>query len=277
EAGVRAGEEAEHVHRMRVATRRLRAAERVFRPALSGRSVDETLDRARDDLRALAARLGAVRDRDVLIAGLRADAERCPEDAPAVERLIDDQLAARRAAHDELLAALDAGALEFLGGPFRAALADPSAPGGPPRERVRRRAPALVAERLRRLRRRGRRLRFATGAELHRLRIGAKRLRYTAELFQPAFPELEETIALATDLQDVLGRLHDDEVAVDALLGDLERVAGDPARAADGAALARLVARRRARRDETIERLQIIWRRLPSARGLRERLEGAGK
>jgi CHAD domain-containing protein len=279
ESGVRphALDAPEHVHRMRVATRRLRAAERVFRPALSGRGLDQTLDRARDDLRALAARLGAVRDRDVLIAGLRADAERCAEDAPAVERLIDDQLAERLAANGELVAALDAGALEFLDGPFRAALADPPAPGGPPRERVRRRAPALVAERLRRLRRRGRRLRFATSAELHRLRIGAKRLRYTAELFQPAFPELEETIALATDLQDLLGRLHDDEVAVDALLGDLERVVGDPARAADGAALARLVARRRARREETLEHLQITWRRLPSARGLRERLEGASK
>jgi CHAD domain-containing protein len=277
EAGVRAGEDPEQVHRMRVATRRLRATERVFRPSLVGRGLAEPLDRARADLRALAAALGAVRDRDVLIAGLRADAELCPDDAPAIERLIDDHLAARRVAQDALVAALDAGALTFLAGPFRAAVEDPTAPGGPPRERVRRRAPELVAERLRRLRRRGRRLQFPTGAELHQLRIAAKRLRYTAELFQPAFPELEQTIQLATELQDILGALHDDDVALEALLGDLARIAVAPGRAGDSAALARLIARRHGRRDETLERLQITWRRIPSPGGLRGRLEGADR
>jgi len=277
EAGARGGEDPEAVHRMRVATRRLRAAERVFRPALAGRGLDEALERARAELRALAAALGAVRDLDVLIAGLRADVEAGPDDRPAIERLIADHAAERGTAHGQLVGALDDEALAFLGGPLRAALADPAAPGAPPRERVRRRAPGLVAGRLRRLRRRGRRGRFPTSAELHRLRIAAKRLRYTAELFEPAFPDLDETIALATELQDVLGALHDDDVAVAALLGDLERVALDPARAADGAAIGRLIARRLGRRDGLLERLQILWRRLPSASELRERLEGAGR
>src|SRR5436190_85235 len=206
-------EEPERIHKLRVATRRLRATERLFRPMLSG--LDEALDRAREELRALGSRLGAVRDRDVLIAGLRADAEHWGDDAAAIGRLIESQLAARRVALDELTAALDSGGLAFLDGPFRAALTGQIAPGGPPRERVRRRAPELVAERLRRLRRRGRRLQFPTADELHRLRIAAKRLRYTAELFQSAFPDLEETVAQATDLQDALGQLRDDEAAVD--------------------------------------------------------------
>jgi CHAD domain-containing protein len=276
EAGVRAGDDPEHVHRMRVATRRLRAAARIFRPALAERGLGEMLDRARDDLRALAAALGAVRDQDVLIAGLSADAAARPADAAAIERLIGDHLAARQGVHEALVATLDGGALGFLDGPFRAMLAEPAARGGPPRERVRRRAPDLVADRLRQLRRRGRRLHVATGEQLHRLRIAAKRLRYTAEPFEPAFPPLAETIALATELQDVLGAVHDDEIAIAALLRDLERVAEDPRRPGDGAAIARSIAERHARRDQLIERLQILWRRLPSASGLRERLEGTG-
>ena len=60
---------------MRVATRRMRAAWRVFGDAYRpGRT-----RRYRRDLRDVAARLGAVRDLDVLIEGLRAYQATVPE------------------------------------------------------------------------------------------------------------------------------------------------------------------------------------------------------
>ena len=68
EAGTRAGEDIEQLHKMRVATRRMRSMWRVFdgayRPRVQERYVRE--------LRVVAAQLGAVRDLDVLIEGLDA-------------------------------------------------------------------------------------------------------------------------------------------------------------------------------------------------------------
>ncbi|MGZ8514563.1 MAG: CHAD domain-containing protein, partial [Candidatus Limnocylindrales bacterium] len=63
EAGVRTGHDLEDVHAMRVATRRQRAAWRVFAAAFRGRRTR----RYRNGLREIAGRLGAVRDLDVLI------------------------------------------------------------------------------------------------------------------------------------------------------------------------------------------------------------------
>ena len=63
EAGVRTGHDLEDVHAMRVATRRQRAAWRVFGAAFR----DSRTQRYRKGLREIAGRLGAVRDLDVLI------------------------------------------------------------------------------------------------------------------------------------------------------------------------------------------------------------------
>ncbi len=66
EAGARSGADAEELHNMRVATRRMRAAWRVFDGAFkSGKT-----KKMRRHLETIADRLGAVRDLDVLIEGL---------------------------------------------------------------------------------------------------------------------------------------------------------------------------------------------------------------
>ncbi|MBA2300162.1 MAG: CHAD domain-containing protein, partial [Chloroflexi bacterium] len=94
EPGVRAGIEAEAVHKMRVATRRQRAAWRVFGEAFrNGRT-----KRYRDGLRDTARRLGAVRDIDVQLEA--ADAYRA--DMPVAEqRALEPLLAAWRAHRDD--------------------------------------------------------------------------------------------------------------------------------------------------------------------------------
>ena len=75
EAGTRDGEDIEDLHRMRVATRRMRAAWLVFdgayRPRIARRYVRE--------LRGVARALGDVRDLDVLLKGLDAYSDSLPE------------------------------------------------------------------------------------------------------------------------------------------------------------------------------------------------------
>jgi CHAD domain-containing protein len=54
---------------------------------------------------------------------------------------------------------------------------------------------------------------------LHSLRIAMKNLRYTTELFQPIYPQLETSITTMKKFQDDLGEIHD----YDVWLEDLDR------------------------------------------------------
>ena len=85
EAGTRSGEQIEDLHGMRVATRRMRAAWRVFGDGFRpGRTSS-----LRDRLRVVAGRLGAVRDLDVLLeAAATHQAGLPPADAAAFEPLV---------------------------------------------------------------------------------------------------------------------------------------------------------------------------------------------
>src|SRR5262245_9037375 len=103
ETGARAGQ-IEPVHQLRVATRRLRATLRLFRPVLPVTLVR----RGRDDLAWAADAIGGVRDLDVLAelttacaAGLDADSRRAL--GPLSPALQDH----RMAAHAALVVALD--------------------------------------------------------------------------------------------------------------------------------------------------------------------------
>ena len=89
EPGTRDGTDLEELHAMRVATRRQRAAWRVFGDAFRA---DRT-KRHRRHLREVAARLGAVRDLDVLLEA--ADAYRA-ELSPTEQRALEPLLAAWR-------------------------------------------------------------------------------------------------------------------------------------------------------------------------------------
>src|SRR6185312_618056 len=85
EEGSRQGGDIEHVHQMRVATRRIRAYLKAARPVLDG----DVVTTLREDLSALAATLGAVRDLDVMIDRMHREAAALGEpDTAALERLI---------------------------------------------------------------------------------------------------------------------------------------------------------------------------------------------
>jgi CHAD domain-containing protein len=272
---------------MRVATRRLRAARRVFGEAVAG-AVD--LERAGAELRTLAAALGRVRDPDVFVAALGRHAREAPvEDRAALRRLATVRKRERDAARAELRRVLDGDALAYLRGDFRAALQDlasarPGARRGSRARRgtVRRQAPRMIVRALRRLYRREDELLAPSGPELHARRIAAKRVRYACEFFAPAFGgRLDEPIARLTAVQEALGELHDTDVAVGALLGAIEGVATAPepagpagarGRAADAGPIARLAARSLAGRDGQLAAFREQWTALPRPRRLRRLL-----
>ena len=62
--------------------------------------------------------------------------------------------------------------------------------------------------------------------ELHAMRIAAKRLRYTMELFAPVLepkPEAEAVLELVADLQERLGQIHDCDVLVPLLEATMQK------------------------------------------------------
>lgn len=219
--GTRSGVDAEELHDMRVGSRRLRAALRVFAPAIA----PTTLGRFVVGLRRLGRQLGAVRDLDVLLS-------RLPEGHPAFLRYLElERAAARVRLHRalnrrpylDLVLALD----RFVGG--AAAGETPAAtlePAGP-------HAAEAIGRAFRGLRRAGRLARTrATARSLHDVRIRAKRLRYALEFFAAAAgPEAATLIERLTELQDLLGA-HQDAVIGARLVRKWGRAGGSASKVA---------------------------------------------
>ena len=202
------------VHQARVATRRLRSDLKTF-----GAVVDPVwLGHTRDELRWLGDVLGRVRDADVLAGHLDADRERSPGDDAGREEL--------RAALGEERADLAADLAAALASERSVALLDrlAAAAGRPPLtagrvdgrrvrpdDRAGKVVPAMVGVRWRALRRRVHKAgRHPTDRQLHRIRIGAKQLRYAAEAAVPVVGKPARRTATAAEaLQTVLGEQHD--------------------------------------------------------------------
>ncbi|MCU0505400.1 MAG: CHAD domain-containing protein [Chloroflexi bacterium] len=216
EDGTREGSDAEELHAMRVATRRMRAAWRVFGSAYRpGRA-----QRMRGHLKEVATRLGAVRDLDVLIEGLRAYQGALPGGERAgIDPLITAWEAERDDARILLLRDLDSAAYRqwvtayshFVVTEGLGAL-PPLTPTSP--LRVREMAGSRIWVAYEDVRAYEATLRWADLATLHQLRITAKRLRYAIEFFREALgPDAAYAISRTVALQDHLGALHDAEVA----------------------------------------------------------------
>lgn len=204
----------EGVHAMRVATRRTRAALRLFRDDLPARRPA----RLREELKWLAASLGAVRDLDVLIAALRGWRSQLPKQQRSGWDALLAEIARRRTgAHRALLRVLESRRYERL-------LEGVQALGASPLRARDRAAGARVANTApRRLHRQYQHLwtlarrvrpRTATAEALHSLRIRAKRLRYAMEFHEPMLgPTATALVPRLVALQDVLGAHQDAIVA----------------------------------------------------------------
>jgi CHAD domain-containing protein len=217
EAGTRSGEEIEDLHGMRVATRRMRAAWRVFGDGFRPRRTK----RLRDRLRIVAGRLGAVRDLDVLLeAAVAYQSDLPPAEAAAFEPLVATWRDEREVARIVLLRELDSPAYVRLVEDYRvfvvaegeAALA-PASPVSP--HRVRDTAGSRIWLAYEQVRAYESVLRWADIETVHQLRIASKWLRYTLEFFREALgPEVDQLIPRVVALQDHLGWLHDADVTI---------------------------------------------------------------
>ena len=172
--GTRLGRDPEELHQMRVATRRMRAILRAARPLLD----PEWVRSLRAEVGWLGGALGPVRDLDVLVGHLRADAHLLGD---ADERAFLVLLRSLESEREADRAAM----LQALREPRFVRLVDRLEP----RRRRRRFTPAgrslraLAAREFRRLRKRVRALGDDPPDEdLHAARIAVKRARYAAEL-----------------------------------------------------------------------------------------------
>lgn len=209
------------VHRMRVATRRLRSALRTYRKVLDGSATDPL----REELRRLGGELGLERDQEVLTERLTAGLDALPDTlvtGPVHDRLRAWSRARRSGLRGRLVAVLDGRRhLELLDA-LDALLADPplrpAAAGKPAKVMAKavrkeyRRLSALLEQALA----------LPPGPDrdlaLHEARKQAKAARYTAEAAVPALgaPAAGLVKTLKT-LQDLLGRHQDSVMARRAL------------------------------------------------------------
>jgi CHAD domain-containing protein len=216
DAGVRTGRP-ESIHRLRIASRRLRSALTTYAPLLD-RAVT---DPVRDELRWLGGSLGQARDAQVMREHLSELVAAEPPElvVGSVAQRIDDELsAAYQSGREHALAALDSERyLQML-------VALDELIASPP---LRRKADTAAKKGARRLLRRDarrldREVRAITSAEdvegrdvaFHEARKKAKRLRYAAEGAAPAVGKRARSLARsAKKVQEALGEHQDSVIA----------------------------------------------------------------
>jgi len=214
-SGVRQGRDIEAVHRMRVASRRLRTALRLFEECWPPRH-GKTWQR---EIRRVTRSLGEARDADVQILFVEEQVRRCRE--PRFPRGLNRLLLRLRQRRSDLQSRVvkrvahlvEGGVIDQMERDLAPLAGDPGKPSAPSRT-LGVRAEGLIQARLEEL------LAYepfvarpACAVELHRMRIAAKRLRYCLELFDPLYNgRLKGTITALKNIQDLLGLIHDCDV-----------------------------------------------------------------
>lgn len=220
----------EGVHDMRVLSRRLRSAINDFKPYFRKGSLP------RPKLSAVADALGAVRDEDVALMALQElKSEAKGVAAEGIKLLIAERQDHRKQSRAALKAAIQDSAIDDLRRHFLAKLqtitiAIPTKSGGPETTECsicfRELGVLVIKERV---------MEFIDGSpclfhpykikRLHELRILAKRLRYSMELFaRCGDKELEEMAKAVAQMQTALGELHDCDVWIRDLGARLKRL-----------------------------------------------------
>jgi CHAD domain-containing protein len=223
ELGVMQGIDPEGIHQMRVGTRRLRSALRLFAPWIPFPPA------LKQELSWLGGELGAARDADVLAdSTLPKVIEACPQETALLPlKQSASTIAGSKRQHAAAAVAsvryshlmlslvgwlqalrwhesLDKTALDSLAGPLE------------------KRATHILGRRHEKLIKRGKRLAHGTPEERHQVRIAAKKARYATEFFQSLHPagRVKRYLRRLAALQDALGWLNDAAVA-DGLLREV--------------------------------------------------------
>ena len=255
-----ASPEPEDIHQMRIATRRLRVAMRLFRHMLPAKAA-----RLAKEFRWFGRTLGEVRDLDVYAENFRGYVQAIPPEELHDLGGYELHLARARAAardnlgalfaderYSQLLAALAA----FLdGAPTPAALR---------RWRSFRIGDGIakyLEKSVQRVVKTGRKIGRDTPAKsLHRLRIRAKRLRYELEFFSEVYPALAKAAKTTKALQDTLGA-HQDACTASERLADYARPLRGPDARRVPAGLSRLLESQEQKARDARQAFAGEWRR----------------
>lgn len=233
--GVKTAQDIEHIHRMRVASRRLRAALPLFVSCIPERKYHQWLL----EIQKITRALGDARDTDVQIAfitkiikkrgggmqGDRTDVSSSVQDKGDVETVLLLQLQKKRsklqaAVVSDLEKLEKSGIIEemrtfFLTQTSGINKRKKSPPFGiPPVAALR------ISRRLKTLLSYERWVHNMDAvAEHHAMRIAAKRLRYTIEIYAPLYRlELKKYLSRVKKIQEILGDLHDCDVWIDTVM-----------------------------------------------------------
>ncbi len=224
--GVRQAKDKEHIHRMRVASRRLRAALAIFHDCLPAK---RSLLWARD-IRSLTRALGAARDTDVQIEVVREIYTVVAEkvNKPGIRRLLLRLKQQRKALQERVQKTLEqlekSSSLENISSKFEHLIS-----GGQTlpakKDQLYRLAYETINDRLNEFLAYEvyiRRVEYKQ--ELHAMRIAAKKLRYTMEIFNGLFPgEITNAIQAARKTQEWIGAIHDCDVWIEYIPRFLEK------------------------------------------------------
>jgi CHAD domain-containing protein len=231
--GVRTSEDIEYIHRMRVASRRLRAALPLFRPCFPPKQYARWMK----EIAGITRALGEARDADVQIAFLvkyrkksnaawQARNRTGPAGAnplePAIAFLLQDLQKRRKQLQLRVLSALDALEKSGIVNEMRTDFSSRNAAGRrTPAQALAYGIPTIAAlrieSRLTALRSFEPWIAHADAvAEHHAMRIAAKKLRYTMEVYGPVYRlGLKKPHARVKQVQEILGDLHDCDVWID--------------------------------------------------------------
>jgi triphosphatase len=213
EPGVRLGEDPEELHDMRVATRRLSAALKLYSDALPKRS-----ERYERDLRWVGGALGEVRDLDVHLQRLSEEA--ASRNGEVLEEVVSLLRERRVEARRGMLEALDSNRYERLIANFSATLRRGRSPS--PTAPILEAAPNLVRDRYKKVRKSSNTLSEDSPPEhFHELRKKGKRLRYAWEPLQEIYGKpAQKMVKLLKNMQDDLGD-HQDLIVAAGLMEEL--------------------------------------------------------
>lgn len=232
--GVRKAEDIECIHRMRVASRRLRSALVLFEGCLPRKKFPDW----QKQIRRITRSLGAARDTDVQIDFLAQfleglaqveQAQGVPPYHAGVERLLLRLRQHREGSQADVLHALDqleaSHIADEMGQVLRQQLVQARL------DRVDGHSPYVYQEACLRISLQLEEMLAYESyvyqpehvTELHAMRIAAKRLRYTMEVFASLYPdELKEPLRTVRDVQEMIGDIHDCDVWVQYLPQFLE-------------------------------------------------------
>ena len=214
--GALLGEDNAHnVHAMRVTTRKIRAALRLFREMLP----EPARTTLQEELRWLAAELGRARDSDVFCATLQACRKQLDaQDAAVLDYHLQHLAAARSRVGRIMIEALGSSRCASLFERYAGFVSDQPSPFALNRWssfRICDGVSVYLDKSLRRIAKRGRRIgKRSPARELHRLRIDVKRYRYLLEYFLPLYKrKLKRPLKATRCLQNLLGEHQDACVA----------------------------------------------------------------